>query len=59
MKKAPSNYTALRTAVKYARRKYRIEGRNYDTTGQYLAAVVAYYTALDDNGLIENGFLLY
>lgn len=48
-----SNYTAVRMAARYARRRYRIEGRNCDPTGQYIAAVVAYYIALCDAGLVE------
>lgn len=48
-----TNYKAIRLAVKYARRRYRIEGRNYDPTGQYIAAVKAYYTALTDFGLVD------
>lgn len=49
-----SNYSALRRAVRYARREAKgFTGRGNDPTGQYMAAVVAYYTALCDNGLVE------
>lgn len=52
--KQKSRYQALRLAVRYALREAKgFTGRGNDPTGQYMAAVLAYYTALCDNGLVE------
>ena len=52
--KLKSRYQALRLAVRYALREAKgFTGRGNDPTGQYMAAVLAYYTALCDNGLVE------
>jgi hypothetical protein len=49
-----SNYTALKMAVRYAHREAKgFTGRNNDPTGQYMASVLAYYTALCDFDLVE------
>jgi len=48
-----SNYTALKMAVRYAHREAKgFTGRNNDPTGQYMASVLAYYTALCDFDLV-------
>lgn len=52
--KLKTRYQALRLAVRYALREAKgFTGRGNDPTGQYMAAVLAYYTALCDNGLVE------
>lgn len=52
--KLKSRYQALRLAVRYALREAKgFTGRGNDPTGQYMAAVLAYYTALCDSGLVE------
>jgi len=52
--KLKSRYQALRLAVRYALREAKgFTGRHNDPTGQYMAAVLAYYTALCDHGLVE------
>lgn len=49
-----SKYAALKIAVRYALREAKgFTGRNNDPTGQYMAAVLGYYTALCDFGLVE------
>lgn len=49
-----SNYQALKLAVRYACREARgFTGRRNDPTGQYMASVLGYYTALCDFGLVE------
>ena len=49
-----SNYSALRMVVRYALREAKgFTGRSNDPTGQYMASVLAYYTALCDFGLVE------